>query len=1338
MRPPTILVVEDNPVSRKMVRVTLETEGYSVVEAPDARTALALFAAATPDLVLQDLLLPDMDGFELVRRLRALPRGAETPIVALSGFLSRMEEAQVPATGFSDFLSKPVAPARLVETIRAHFPAQLPAPEDKGEGPHVLAADDDPIQLKLMRIRLTLAGFRVSCASDGQEALEMARKEPPAAVLSDVVMPRLDGFRLCLALRGDPRLARVPVVLVSASCLEEGDQLLAQNVGANALIPRKDDFEEAIQALRAGLSTEPPRPKQSPEQLKAEQVDHMIRRLERQAAVSQRLVSRCATQAAALSVLSGIAETLARTQDVRAVLSEVLARCVDAGGLSLGVLYLIDPGGGFQLEAHQGYADALIARLETAFGHANLFREVLAKGVPVVVPSAEVSREVADDFLKEAGATAAVVVPIVSHEERLGVLVLASGARVLEEGDWIAFARTVAAQVGQAVALTKAVAGIAASESRYRALMENASDAILILDSSGRVQEVNHQAEELLGRPRADIVGRNGLEFVAPDERQESRASLARLAQEGALHTESRHLLRADGSVVPIDLSSSLVDVGGQRLVFSIFRDITQRIEAEEALRKLSSAVEQTPDAVFITDKDGVIEYVNPAFEVQTGYSREEALGRKPSFLKSSEHPQAFYERLWKTILSGGTFRAVFANRRKSGEIAYEEKAIAPLKDESGRITHFLSTGRDITDRRHAEQALRASQQLLEAVMDGTQAVIYAKDVHGRYILVNRSFETVFGLRRDQVTGKTDHDLFPKDLADQFRANCLWVLDRQVPVELEEILLQDDVRHTYISLKFPLLAGSGAPYGVCTISTDITDRKLAEKALRESEERYRTLFHRNLAGVYRSTVDGRILECNDAYARIFGYASREDALGGGANALYPTPAAREAFIESLEREGVLINHEFEGRRKGGGAVWLLENAHLVPGEEPGARGFIEGTLVDITERRRLEGQLRQFQKVEAIGQLAGGVAHDFNNILGVITGYGELALRQLEPEHPVRPRVDQMLKAAERAAGLTRQLLAFSRKQVMQPRLLDLNAVVADTHKMLGRLIGEDIQLVIHAAPGLGTVKADPGQIEQIILNIAVNARDAMPKGGSLTLETANVDLDKDYAAAHPPATPGRYVMLAISDTGIGMDQETQQRSFEPFFTTKPEGQGTGLGLATVYGIVKQSGGYIWVYSEPGCGTTFKVYLPRVDEPTEAARPAGPPGEAPRGHEMILLVEDTKTLREVIRETLEERGYTVLLASNGEEALALARGREGPIDLLLTDVVMPKLGGGEVAKLLSALRPEIRVLYMSGYTDGAISQHGVLGEGVMLLEKPFTGDKLARAVREALDGPTAK
>lgn len=951
MKPPTILVVEDNPVSRKMVRVTLESEGYSVIEAPDARTALALFETAVPDLVLQDLLLPDMDGFELVRRLRALPRGAEVPTVALSGFLSRMEEEQVGAMGFSDFLSKPVEPARLVETVRAHFPAELPAPEDGREGPHVLAADDDPIQLKLMRIRLTLAGFRVSCAFDGQEALEMARQEPPAAVLSDVVMPRLDGFHLCLALRSDPRLARVPVVLVSSSSLEEADACLAQDVGANALIPRKADFAEAITALRASLSAEAPRPTESLERLKSGHLDHSIRRLEREAAMSRRLANRCATQAAALSVLSGIAETLARTQDVRAVLGEVLARCVDAGGLSLGVLYLAEPDGGFRLEAHQGYADALTARLQAAFGHADLLREVLSKGVPVVMPSAEMSREVADDFLKEAGAAAAVVVPIVSHEERLGVLVLASGARVLEEGDWIAFARTVAAQVGQAVALTKAVAGIAASEGRYR-----------------------------------------------------------------------------------------------------------------------------------------------------------------------------------------------------------------------------------------------------------------------------------------------------------------------------------------------------------------------------------SLFERNLAGLYRSSPSGRLLECNEAFARVFGYASREEILAVSAADLYPRSEEREAFLRRLGEAGALVSHEWEGQRKDGSPVFAIESAALL--REEGAPPVIEGTVVDVTERRRLEEQLRQSQKREALGLLAAGVAHDFNNVLGVITGYSELVWAALPARSPLRPKVKEIAKAGDRAAALVRQLLTFSRKETVDPRLVDLDEIVTDLGGMLRRTIREDIQLVDVLASGTARVKADRGHIEQVILNLVVNARDAMPQGGRLVIETST-----SGRGSHAGTATARNVVLSVSDTGIGMDAETRARVFEPFFTTKAAGKGTGLGLATVYGIVTRWGGQIDVASEPGRGTTFTVRFPAAERVARRSREAAAgTGRVPRGSETLLLVEDEATLRELTREVLEGLGYTVLEAAHGEDAIDVSRAHAGPIDLLLSDLVMPRMSGRELAQTLRASRPQVRVLLVSGYAEETVA-----GDDMPILLKPFDRAVLAQKIRDVLD-----
>jgi CheY-like chemotaxis protein len=373
--------------------------------------------------------------------------------------------------------------------------------------------------------------------------------------------------------------------------------------------------------------------------------------------------------------------------------------------------------------------------------------------------------------------------------------------------------------------------------------------------------------------------------------------------------------------------------------------------------------------------------------------------------------------------------------------------------------------------------------------------------------------------------------------------------------------------------------------------------------------------------------------------------------------------------------------------------------------------------------------------MEAVGRLAGGIAHDFNNLLTVITSYSDILLEDLASQDPRRGDVEEIGKAAASAARLTRQLLAFSRQQVLEPRVLDLNASLASADKLLRRLLGEDIELVTAPAPSLGTVKADPGQLEQVIVNLAVNARDAMPEGGKLTLETANADMDDAYVREHPAAKPGSYVVLAVSDTGVGMDEETQRRIFEPFFTTKEAGKGTGLGLATVYGIVKQSGGFIWVYSEPGHGTTFKIYLPRVEEPVDAETRPVPPLGSLRGTETVLLVEDAAAVRAVIHQTLDRLGYRVLEAPNGEAALHLATKHRGPIHLLLTDVVMPELGGRQLAERLSALRPELRVLYASGYTDDAVVRHGVLKPGIAYLQKPFTPEVLALKVREVLDAP---
>ena len=395
---------------------------------------------------------------------------------------------------------------------------------------------------------------------------------------------------------------------------------------------------------------------------------------------------------------------------------------------------------------------------------------------------------------------------------------------------------------------------------------------------------------------------------------------------------------------------------------------------------------------------------------------------------------------------------------------------------------------------------------------------------------------------------------------------------------------------------------------------------------------------------------------------------------------------------------------------------------------------------DITERKRaeeeakaLQEQLRQSQKMEAIGSLAGGIAHDFNNLLTVIKGYSQLSLMELKEGDPLKPNIEEVQKAADRAAGLTRQLLAFSRRQVMEMRVLDPNTLLRDLDKMLRRIIGEDIELVTQLADDLGTIKADPGQVEQVIMNLAVNARDAMTKGGKLTIETANVELDKTYARNHVAVEPGPYVMLSVSDTGVGMTPEVRDRVFEPFFTTKEKGKGTGLGLSTVYGIVKQSGGNIWVYSEPGKGTAFKIYLSRVDEPLEEVGEKVVQKELTGRGETILVVEDEEEVRKLAVQILRRQGYTVLEASQGNEASHICEQHKGPIHLMVMDVVMPGMNGRELAKSLEPHHPEMKVLYMSGYTDDAIVHHGVLEKGLSFLQKPFTIDGLLRKVREVLD-----
>jgi two-component system cell cycle sensor histidine kinase/response regulator CckA len=559
-------------------------------------------------------------------------------------------------------------------------------------------------------------------------------------------------------------------------------------------------------------------------------------------------------------------------------------------------------------------------------------------------------------------------------------------------------------------------------------------------------------------------------------------------------------------------------------------------------------------------------------------------------------------------------------------------------------------------------------------------------------------------------------DYVPRELSAE-QQDVLRTLARQVMTHLE--LRRSSAR---------LLRVNGA------LKQEIAAREQTRDALRRREEHFRSLIENASDIITILAGDGTIHYESPSVERFLGYKP-EELLGKNIlDYVHPEdlPAVSAIFAGDAQPTASAFEFRFRHRDES----WHMLEAVCKTIVDEGENGLVLNSR-DISERRQLEAQLLQAQKMEAVGRLAGGVAHDFNNLLTAITGYSELMLRRLPAGDPLRRHAEEIRKSGNRAAALTSQLLAFSRKQVMQPKMLDLNSVISEMEKMLRRLIGEDIELATMLASGLWKVKADPGQLEQVIMNLVVNARDAMREVGRLTIETSNIELDEEDARWHAGITPGRYVMLVVNDTGSGMDQQTRERVFEPFFTTKEVGKGTGLGLSTVYGIVKQSGGYIFVYSEPGKGATFKIYLPAIEEQTVVRAQRDTTGhlQLPHGRETVLLVEDEAVVRNLAASVLREQGYTVLEASNGEEAIELAAQHDGEeIHLLLTDVVMPRMSGREVAERLERARPGMRVMYTSGYTEDAIVHHGVMDDGVAFLPKPFTPNVLARKVREVLDG----
>lgn len=633
-------------------------------------------------------------------------------------------------------------------------------------------------------------------------------------------------------------------------------------------------------------------------------------------------------------------------------------------------------------------------------------------------------------------------------------------------------------------------------------------------------------------------------------------------------------------------------------------------------------------------------------------------------------------------------------------------------------------------DRKQTEERL----QFTQFTIDHISTAVFWSDRQGRFFNVNDAACTLTGYSREELLALHVHDL-DRNITPQNWPRIWQELTQRRSVSGESRLRRKCGSDIPISTTSSLLQGKGREFS-CTFVQDIIERKAAEFAQRQSELRFRAIFNQTFEFVGLLAADGTVLEINQP-ALDFRQLTLADVAG---RPLWETPwldvttQTSEQLQQAVQgaAAGGFVRQEIAARDERDGMRTFDLSVKRVLNEE----GQVELLIVearDVTEQKRLEEQFRQAQKMEAVGKLAGGVAHDFNNLLTIILGYSGMVLESLRPGDPLVELVGEINKAGERAAGLTRQLLAFSRKQVLVPVVLDMNGLLSEMQKMLSRLIGEDVDLSFRPAAGLWPVRVDAGQMEQVIMNLVVNARDAMPQGGKLTIETANVVLDEAYAAAHAETRAGDYVLLAVSDTGCGMDRATLAQIFEPFFTTKGPEKGTGLGLATVYGIVKQSGGHISVNSEPGSGSTFKIYLPRDREGVAAKRPDAQSKSRLRGTETVLLVEDEDAVRALARAILQHHGYKVLEARHGGEALAICEQYSDPIHLLATDVVMPQMGGRELAERLGELRPDMKVLYLSGYMDDAVVRHGMLHASAPFLQKPYTPDALARKVRELLE-----
>ena len=868
---------------------------------------------------------------------------------------------------------------------------------------------------------------------------------------------------------------------------------------------------------------------------------------------------------------------------------------------------------------------------------------------------------------------------------------------------------------------------------QYKALFEGNPFPMWIYDVDDlRFLAVNESACAKYGYTQEEFLSKSILDIRPAEDHELVRAAVAgRAPSQGDIF---RHLTQS-GDLIYAEITSQWVRWNGRNARMTLARDVTGQLRTQTRLarseERLRLVLDSTGEGIYSVNLDNVCDWCNPAAARLLGYSSVyDLIGKNTHLL--FHHTRAdgspYPPEQCRTMLAAFEGRGIEADDemfwRADGSGFHASCRSYPIV-RNNRPEGVVVIFSNIEDKRKADEALRLSEARFRALADSGIVGLAIGTYEGPMVEANAAFLAMLGYDgADLAAGRVRWDaaIAPEFRERALRASAMLREGKPVLPWRAAFVRKDGARVPLLVALVP------QPGGAICITVDLTELQKAQESLRATEQRYRQLFERDLAGVFSLAEDGRILDANPAFARLAGYAGRDELLAANPPTLLP---GLSALLAALARDGAFTNRELELQPRQGGSVSVLANLAVTEADADLPRR-IEGTVIDLSDYKNLEQQFRQAQKMESIGQLAGGVAHDFNNLLTVITGYSQMLMARPTMPEPVRKNLAQIDRAAMRAAALTRQLLAFSRQQVLEPQVLDLNVVIESAAAMLRRVIGENYELVVRLEANLPKIRADPGQLEQVLMNLAVNARDAMPGGGKIVIETQPAALDAAYSREHPGVAPGDYVLFAVTDTGIGMDEATRAHVFEPFFTTKPVGRGTGLGLATVFGIVKQSGGTISVYSEPGRGTSMKIYLPVFQGATAAAAAEAAAATPTVGSETILLVEDEPEVRTYLNEVLLDLGYTVLSAAHPNQARELSRSHSGAIHLLLSDVILPESNGPALATELRRLRPDMQVLYVSGYPTQAIIASGALHADAAFLHKPFTPAALAAKLRSLL------